>query len=124
MSPRKEMSAAVAETESVHSNEVVLVGRLAHEVQERELPSGDVLCTFRLVVDRTGPARSRQVVDAVECVAWSPRLRRTVGTWRSGDVVRVEGALRRRFFRASGSVASRVEVEAVRARVVRRAASA
>ena len=124
MSPRKEMPAPAAEPESVHSNEVILVGRLAQEPQERELPSGDVLCTFRLVVDRAGAARSRQTVDAVECVAWSPRLRRTVGTWRPGDVVRVEGALRRRFFRTSGSVASRVEVEAVRARVVRRAARA
>ncbi|HEX8780488.1 MAG TPA: single-stranded DNA-binding protein [Nocardioides sp.] len=124
MSPRKETAAPVAEPESMHSNEVVLVGRLAQEAQLRELPSGDVLCTFRLVVDRSGAARSRQTVDAVECVVWSARLRRTVTTWRPGDVVRVEGALRRRFFRSSGSVASRVEVEAVRARVVRRAASA
>lgn len=124
MSPRKQTSAQVAEPGSVHSNEVVLVGRLSHEALERELPSGDVLCTFRLVVDRTGAARSRQTVDALECVAWSPRLRRTVVTWRPGDLVRVEGVLRRRFFRASGSVASRVEVEALRARVVRRAASA
>jgi single-strand DNA-binding protein len=124
MSPRKKVAAPVAEPETVHTNEVVLVGRLAQPAQERALPSGDVLCTFRLVVQRSGEGRSRQTVDALECVAWSARLRRSVIGWRPGDVVRVEGALRRRFFRSSGSVVSRVEVEMRRGRVVRRAASA
>ncbi len=124
MSPRKVKSEPVADREVLHSNEVALVGRLARPAQERELPSGDVLCTFRVVVERTGGQRSRQTVDAVECVAWSARLRRSVAGWCPGDVVQVEGALRRRFFRASGSVASRVEVEALRGRVVRRARTA
>ncbi len=33
-------------------NEVLLVGRVAAVAEERELPSGDLLSTFRLVVDR------------------------------------------------------------------------
>jgi single-strand DNA-binding protein len=39
-----------------HVNTVTLCGRLAAEPEQRELPSGDTLLTFRLVVDR--PARS------------------------------------------------------------------
>jgi len=123
MSPRTGRSATDTVTDDLHSNRVSLVGRLARAAAERELPSGDLLCTFRLVVARDGE-RPGPRVDALECVTWSARLRRSVRTWRPGDVVQVEGSLRRRFFRAGGAVASRVEVEAVSGRVVRRAPSA
>lgn len=124
MSPRSRSVAGVGEGRaSVATNEVVLVGRLSGAAQERELPSGDVLATFRVVVDRGEDGRGRQPVDTLECVAWTPRLRRAVATWRTGDVVRVEGSVRRRFFRTGPAVSSRVEVEALRARIIRRAAT-
>ena len=104
-------------------NEVRLQGRIAAAPEERELPSGDVLWTFRVVVDRPSGGRSRQSVDALECVAWAGRVRRSVATWRVGDQVAVQGALRRRFFRAGAGAASRVEVEVTSARVIRRAAT-
>ena len=105
-------------------NEVRLVGRLSQAPEERVLPSGDALWTFRVVVGRTeAAARSRQSVDALECVAWSGRARRSVSSWSVDDVVEVSGALRRRFFRAGGAVASRVEVEMASGRVIRRAAT-
>jgi single-strand DNA-binding protein len=62
-------------------------------------------------------------VDVIECAAWSSRARRTVSSWAADDVVQVTGELHRRFFRAGGAVASRVEVEVTAARVIRRAAS-
>ncbi len=105
------------------TNEVRLVGRVSGVPEERELPSGDRLWTFRVVVPRAEP-RGRQTVDALECVAWSARARRSVATWRDGDVVELTGALRRRFYRAGTATVSRVEVEATRVRLIRRAASA
>jgi single-strand DNA-binding protein len=62
-------------------------------------------------------------VDAIECAAWSARARRSVSSWAAGDVVEVTGELHRRFFRAGGAVASRVEVEMSSGKVRRRAAS-
>jgi single-strand DNA-binding protein len=113
-----------AATEVAMSNEVRLVGRVSQDPEERELPSGDTVWTFRVVVPRTVPAgRSRQSVDAIECAAWSARARRSVSGWSAGDVVEVVGALHRRFFRAGGAAASRVEVEMASGRVIRRAAS-
>lgn len=106
-------------------NSVVLTGRISSAPVERELPSGDRILTFRLVVAREASpmtARSRQTADWVDCVVWGGRPRRTVRTWRVDDEVAVEGALRRRFFRAAGSPASRVEVEILSARRVGRAA--
>lgn len=111
--------------ESAARNEVLLVGRLAAPPEDRELPSGDVLSTFRLVVDRRQPrpAGSRApVVDTIDCVARAAGLRRTAGSWRAGDVVELQGALRRRFFRTPRGAASRYEVDVAKAKRLSRAA--
>lgn len=106
-------------------NEVRIVGRISQQPEERVLPSGDVVWTFRVVVARPpGAAQSRQQVDALDCAAWSARARRSVATWGVDDVVEVSGSVRRRFFRAGDAAASRFEVEMVAGRVIRRAASA
>ena len=127
------MAAAVAETDRDavvgHQNEVRLVGRLAAAPVRRELPSGDVLVQFRLVVERGGTARSARktgrrapTVDTLECAAWRKDVQRALQRCQPGDVVEVHGALRRRFWRSPGGAASRSEVEAVRLRRLIRAA--
>ena len=102
-------------------NEVRLIGRLSAGPLEKVLPSGDTLVSFRVVVPRVPDAKRTAKVDALECVAWSARSKRTVRSWRIGDVVEVDGELRRRFFRTGSGPASRVEVEVTKGRVVRRA---
>ena len=94
-------------------NEVVLHGRVAAPVEERELPSGDTIITARLIVDRDSAAlaRSAQRVDTLDCVAWVRRVQRSMRSWKAGDRVEVSGAIRRRFYQAAGGAASRVEVE-------------
>jgi single-strand DNA-binding protein len=105
-------------------NEVRLVGRLAADPALRELPSGDTVWNLRLNVQRTpGKARERQSVDSLECGAWGGRIKRQVGSWSEGDLVEVEGALRRRFYRTAGAVVSRVDVELSRGKLIRRAGS-
>jgi single-strand DNA-binding protein len=105
-------------------NEVRLVGRISAGPEERELPSGDVLWTFRLVVPRPpGRAPVRKGVDALDCAVWGGRVRRSVASWRQGDVVEVSGAIRRRFFRVAGGAASRFEVEVEAGRLISRAVS-
>ncbi|HVF05845.1 MAG TPA: single-stranded DNA-binding protein [Frankiaceae bacterium] len=104
-------------------NEVTLAGRLPAAAEERTLPSGDVLVSFRVVVARppARPAARGPAVDAIDCVAWSAPARRTVLGWAAGDAVEVTGALRRRFWRAGGGAASRTEVEVLKARRVAKA---
>lgn len=101
-------------------NEVHLVGRLAAEAVDRQLPSGDTLTTFRLVVDRPERAPGPRV-DTVDCATWRGDVRRTLASWSPGDVVRVDGELRRRFWRAGAGSASRYEVEVSRAKRLVRA---
>lgn len=109
-------------------NEVRLAGAVSGEPELRVLPSGDQLCVFRVVVPRTttrvrSDGKRGPSVDVVDCCAWDARTRRSVATWKPGDEVEVRGALRRRFFRAAGATASRVEVEISSVRMVRRAAT-
>ncbi|WP_323099912.1 single-stranded DNA-binding protein [Intrasporangium sp. YIM S08009] len=123
-------------------NEVRLRGRVGAPAEERTLPSGDVIVTFRVVVARppvrgaasaaarttgatgaTGaavgePRGARATVDTLDVVCWAAGARRTAGRLGAGDVVEVEGALRRRFFGVAGGRASRYEVEAARVRRV------
>jgi single-strand DNA-binding protein len=104
------------------TNEIQLEGRLSRPPEERVLPSGDTIWTFRVVVARE--PGSRPGVDWFDCTVRNGRLRRSVSTWGEGDVVRVGGALRRRFFRVGGQAESRVEVEAAAGRLIRRAGPA
>ncbi len=104
-------------------NVVVLCGRVSTVPDERTLPSGDMLVMTRVVVDRDAPGsgrsgggRSKQRVDAIDCVAWTARVQRSIRRWQPGDGVYVEGAIRRRFYRGDHGLVSRVEVEVTRAR--------
>ena len=121
-------SAAVREpvAPADHCNEVHLVGRLAADPVRRELPSGDVLVQFRVVVERGPEVRSAgrrsPTVDTIDCSAWRKGVQRSVSGCLPGDLVEVDGALRRRFWRSPGGPASRSEVEALRVRRVRRVA--
>jgi single-strand DNA-binding protein len=106
------------------ANEVTLRGRVSSAPEPRELPSGTCIVTLRVSVPRAPSPMtkgSKQTSDWVDCVAWGARQRRSVATWRVGDVVEVEGAFRRRFYRAGGGTAMRLEVEVLAGRVVRRA---
>jgi len=92
-------------------NEVRLRGRLAGVQEERELPSGDRVVTFRVVVDRESGSGGSARVDTLDCAAFRSDARRKVSGWEPGDQIEVTGALRRRFFRVGGGPASRYEVE-------------
>jgi single-strand DNA-binding protein len=96
---------------SVHENRVSVVGRVSSEATARTMPSGDELVTWRVVVDRPPSQGRGPTFDVVDCVAWSARTRRSALAWAVGDVVAIEGALRRRFWRSPGGLQSRCEIE-------------
>jgi len=103
---------------SGHVNEVHLVGRLAGEPRRRDLPSGDVLVSFRVVVSRAPARRGARTgaptVDTLDCAAWRADVQRSVERAADGDLVELHGSLRRRFWRVGAGSASRSEVEVVR----------
>jgi single-strand DNA-binding protein len=105
-------------------NAVRLRGRVSTGPTQRELPSGSVVVGVRLSVPREPSPMtkgSRQTVDWVDCSAWGAAQRRAASRWCEGDEVEIDGALRRRSSRGPGGFSTRVEVEILRGRVVRRA---
>lgn len=97
--------------EQATCNEVRLIGRVGDQPQLRELPSGDAVVTFRLVVPRGPRERRPPQVDTVDCAAWTAALRTRSLRLAADEVVEVVGRLRRRFWRGEGGPASRYEVE-------------
>ena len=87
------------------SNLVVLRGLIRRDPEFRVLPSGDELVSLDLTVrDGELPAESVPVVWHNPTAA--------AAKFVEGDDVVVVGRVRRRFFRAGGSTASRTEVHA------------
>jgi single-strand DNA-binding protein len=95
------------------ANSVRLVGHVSGTPVQRQLPSGDQLVSFRVVVPRSPAARrrTRQSVDTVECSAWSARARRAAVRLEDGEAVVVSGELRRSFRRNGSGVTSWVTVD-------------
>lgn len=92
-------------------NRVRLVGRLSTDPHETVLPSGDRVVSVRVVVARGPRERRPPTVDTIDCAIWTAALRRRALRWAAGDVVLIDGRLRRRFWRTPTGPASRYEVE-------------
>lgn len=101
-------------------NHVVLVGRLGATVTQRDLPSGDVLTAFSVVVDRPARRGDPSRVDTIACQTTRTSVADRVVRWGPGSWIRVEGTLQRRFWRGVHGLASATEVSvATLARVPR-----
>ena len=92
-------------------NEVHLIGRISVDPVSRDLPSGDRVVTWRLVVARPKTPVREAGVDTIDCAAWSASIQRKAERLVAGSEVQVSGHLRRRFWRTPAGPASRYEVE-------------
>ena len=97
------------EEEDFSLNDLLLRGRISAAALEKELPSGDKIVEFRLIVSR----QRRDGVDTLDIAAWSAKSRRIALTLKPDEWVEVSGAIHRRFWRGAGGLASRWQVEAV-----------
>ena len=100
----------VQEVEADYSlNDVVLRGRVSQEAVEKELPSGDKVVEFRLIITRDKASG----VDTLDIASWSAKSRRTALTLSPDEWIEVSGSIHRRFWSAPSGLASRWQVEAV-----------
>lgn len=108
---------------SSHVNEVRLIGRLGNAVDARQLPSGTMLTSFSVIVDR--PPREvhgRTKVDTIACQTTRASVVSRLGKVESGDTIEILGALRRRFWKGGVGLASATEVDVSRLAVVKETA--
>lgn len=106
----KKKAQELAEIEEDYSlNDVVLRGRVSHEAIEKELPSGDKVVEFRLIVTRD----KQSGVDTLDIASWSAKSRRTALSLTPGEWIEVSGSIHRRFWSSPTGLASRWQVEAL-----------
>ena len=89
-------------------NDCLLRGRVSALATDRELPSGEHVVEFRLIVTRA----EREGVDTLDIAAWSGKSRRTALSLKPGEWVEVSGSVRRRFWQGPAGLASRWQIEA------------
>ena len=94
----------MSENESHSLNVTILRGACSSPAEVRELPSTQTLAQLQVTTRVDGRALSVPVA-VIDPPAWVQEL-------DVGDEIVVLGHVRRRFFRAAGATASRVEVEA------------
>jgi len=107
---KKVSSKKVIEIEEDYSlNDVLLRGRVSREAVERELPSGDKVVEFRLIVTRD----KQPGVDTLYIGSCSSKSRRTALSLTPDEWVEISGSIHRRFWSGPGGLSSRWQVEAV-----------
>ena len=89
-------------------NDLLLRGRVSVPATEKELPSGDKVVEFRLIVSRV----ERTGVDTLDIAAWTSKMRRSALTLKEGEWIEITGSIHRHFWSGPAGVASRWQVEA------------
>jgi single-strand DNA-binding protein len=89
-------------------NDLLLRGRVSAPATSKELPSGDKVVEFRLIITRT----EREGVDTLDIAAWSAKSRKIALTLEGDEWVEISGAIHRRFWQSPTGVASRWQIEA------------
>ena len=89
-------------------NDCLLRGRVSAAATDRELPSGEHVVEFRLIITR----QEREGVDTLDIAAWSAKTRRTALGLKPGEWVEVSGSVNRRFWQGPAGLASRWQIQA------------
>ena len=105
-SPKKVVSDHVEIDYSL--NDLLLRGRVSAQATSKELPSGDKVVEFRLIITRS----ERGGVDTLDIAAWSAKSRKIALTLQGDEWIEVSGSIHRRFWQSPTGVASRWQIEA------------
>ena len=75
-------------------NQVIIVGRLANDIEVKELESGKKVCNIVLAVNRSYKnAEGIYETDFIDCVLWDGIASNTKDYCKKGDIVGVKGRL-------------------------------
>ena len=100
--------AQIADEIDYSLNDCLLRGRVSAQATDRELPSGEHVAEFRLIITR----QEREGVDTLDIASWSAKCRRTALSLKPGEWVEVSGSVNRRFWQGPAGLASRWQIQA------------
>jgi single-strand DNA-binding protein len=96
------------EVQDYSLNDLLIRGRVSAPATTKELPSGDKVVEFRVIVTRS----EREGVDTLDVGAWSAKSRKIALSLKSDEWIEISGSVHRRFWQAPNGVASRWQIEA------------
>jgi single-strand DNA-binding protein len=105
---KNEKAEKIEEEVDYSLNDLLLRGRVSAPASQKELPSGDKVVEFRLIVTRS----EREGVDTLDIAAWSAKMRKVALSLQGDEWVEVSGSIHRRFWQSPSGVASRWQIEA------------
>ena len=109
---------AAAPPEPVHHNEVHIVGRVSSAPEVRALRDGE-LVIWRVAVERPRQPEEPRRSDWLTCTTAEPAPGATAAGLKIGDVVELNGRLRRRFWRSRQGPVTPLEIEVCGVAVLR-----
>ncbi len=114
----RDYSSVKNEDAPIAMNNVHLLGRVSSLAISKQLPSGDRVVEFRLVIDRKPKRAVKREVDTLDITAWLAFPQRRALALKINDWVEVEGSIHRRFWKSTSGLASRWQVEASQLRKI------
>ena len=95
-------------------NRVILMGRICHDVELKQTPSGVSVCSFRIAVNRNFVVKDgKQQADFIDIVAWRQNAEFVSKYFAKGKMIIVEGSIQtRKYEDKNGNKRTAVEVVA------------
>lgn len=80
-------------------NRVILMGRITHDLELKQTPSGVSVLTFSVAVERSYAKQGEEKqVDFITCVAWQKTAEFVSKYFAKGRMIALEGSLRSRTY--------------------------
>ena len=75
-------------------NKVMLIGRIANDLELRTTPSGSSVCEFRLATNRPVNKDGERIADFITCMVWNKQAENLTKYQSKGSLIAVVGAMR------------------------------
>lgn len=79
-------------------NKAIILGRITHDLEVRQTPSGTAVLQFTVAVDRNYSKDSEKQTDFINCVAWRQTAEFIGRYWNKGRMIAVDGRLQTRTY--------------------------
>lgn len=75
-------------------NKVMLVGRVANDLELRAIPNGNSVCEFSLATNRPVVRDGERQADFITCVVWGKLAENLVNYQSKGSLIGISGSMR------------------------------
>lgn len=77
-------------------NNVTLMGRIGHQPERKQTPTGKSVTSFTVAVDRDYYINSEKITDWIDCVAWDKQAEFIADYFAKGDMIALTGRIETR----------------------------